>query len=698
MTDRLRSMPAWAWLAIIVVGSAVFRVWLVRGMAAPFIFVDELTYGELARSLAADDGYAVRGLATSGYSLLYPLLIAPAYLLFDAVPDAYAVAKSIGAVAMSLAAVPAFLIARRVLRPSLALLAAIIAVALPSMVYTATITTESLFYPVALTFAWLLLRYLDRPTWFRLGVMLVGLVCAFATRAQSLAFLPAIATAPLLLAVFERRRGALRPFIPLYCFLAGATVLVVGVQAARGLAPADLLGAYSIVGHGGYDVGSVARMWLWHLEELDLYAGIIPVAALVLLLCLVRGLPPRVQQHLAVTVSLLGWSTLAVAMFASRFASDRIQDRYLFFLVPLLVIALLSWVELGAPRPRVATTVAVIVALGLPLLFPYVRFIGEPAKSDTIGLLPLWTINGHLVLGAYWTTVGLVGAVLVLLFLLVPPRLAVAAPLVLLLLFVIVSRPVWSGPQGFRQAGAGALFQGIRGVERGWVDHAVPDGQEVVVLWTGRADRFTVNQNEFFNRRIGKVYYTDSPTPGGVNETPVSRAPEAGRAPLAGVYVLPNDNLVVAPYALLDGSITPDGVAVARDELLGMTLWRLTGPLSSRATLTGLYADGNWSGRTLTWTLLRCRPGTLTTSVHSDPSLFRTPQTVVALSGSRRAAVTFSPDARATLVIRVAPNGRGTCVVRFVVTPTANPAEVLPGSTDDRVLGAHFDAFAYEPQ
>ena len=150
MTERLRAVPVWAWLALIVVGSAALRLWLVSGMAGPFIFVDELIYSELARSLAAGDGYSVRGLPTSGYSLLYPLLIAPAYALFDGLPDAYALAKSINAVAMSLAAVPAFLIARRVVRPSLALLAALTAVAVPSLAYTATLTTESLFYPVAL--------------------------------------------------------------------------------------------------------------------------------------------------------------------------------------------------------------------------------------------------------------------------------------------------------------------------------------------------------------------------------------------------------------------------------------------------------------------------------------------------------------------------------------------------------------------
>ena len=63
------------------------------------------------------------------------------------------------------------------------------------------------------------------------------------------------------------------------------------------------------------------------------------------------------------------------------------------------------------------------------------------------------------------------------------------------------------------RSGEGALFQGIRGVPRDWIDARVPSGDEVAVLWTGRADRFTVNQNEFFNRTVGTVYYTSEPTP-----------------------------------------------------------------------------------------------------------------------------------------------------------------------------------------
>jgi positive regulator of sigma E activity len=700
--DRLEAVPVWLWLGGIVVVSFALRAWLARSMVAPFVMVDELVYSELARSLAEDASFAVRGSATSGYSLLYPLMIAPAYLAFDGLPTAYGVAKGIGALSMSLAALPVYFLARRVVGKWLSLLAAVLAVALPSMAYTGTITTESLFYPLSLVVALVLLLVLESPSWGRLALLGATVAAAFATRSQGLVFVPVAASAPLVLALLRGEARTLRPFLRLYVVLGVGAAAVFALQTARGENVRDLLGAYAIVGEGGYDAGTVLRFWLWHVEELLLYAAIVPVVALVVLLARARSLSRRLQEHLAVTVASLAWGTLVVAAFASRFASDRVQDRYLFYLVPLLVVVLLAWVHLGAPRPALTVGAAAGVALALVLLFPFSRFIGEPAKSDTLGLIPLWTVNRHLVAGEYWATVALVGLGVVVLFVLVPARYAVAVPLVLLGLFAVESRAVWSGSHGFVVASKGALFQGIRSVDRDWVDRAVPPGEEVVALWTGRADRFTVNQNEFFNRRVGRVYYTEAPTPGGVNETPVSRAPDEGFAngfPVSrgGVFYLPNDATVDAPYALLDGSVTPDGVVVARDRDLGTTLWRLTGPLSSRASVSGLYADGNWSGPVVTWTLLRCRPGTLTAAVHSDASLFRRSQRVSAVAAGERASIRFRPDDRATLRIRVSPGEDGRCSARFTVAPTAVPAEVLPGSTDDRRLGVHFDALAYEP-
>ena len=701
MGERLAAIPDWAWLAGIVALSCALRLWLVRGMVAPFVFVDEAIYTELARSLADSGSYAVRETPVSGYSLLYPALIAPAYGAFDGLVDAYGAAKATNAVVMSLAAIPTYLLARRVTGMWLALLGAVIAVAVPSMAYTGTMTTESLFYPVALGFAFVLVRYLERPGYAWLAALVVALGVAFATRSQSLAFVPAIATAPLLLALFRSSRAALRPFAPLYVLGAAAALGLVVLQAVRGQSLADLLGAYSIVGEGGYDVDHVLRYWLWHVEELDLYVGIVPFAVLLLFVLRGRTLPERLQEHLAATTALLVWSTLAVGAFASRFASDRVQDRYLFFLAPLLVVCVLAWVELAAPRPRAATAAAAAIALALVLVFPYVKFIGEPAKSDTLGLIPLWTFNEHLLAGRYWTTVAAVGAVLLTLFLLVPARYALAVPVILLVLFAMLSRPVWSGSHGFLAAGIGALRQGNPGLPRDWIDRAVPDGDEVAVLWTGRADRFTVNMNEFFNRRVGHVYYTDQPTPGGIGEIHVVRLDADDGELRAGAFVDAAGRPVTVPYALLDGSIVPDGALVGRNEVVGTALWRLTGPLSSRTEITGIYAD-TWSGERVRWRLLRCEGGRLTATVHSDPSLVTRAQGLRASTqASARGVDAFvrvpPTGEQVSLGIRTEPDG-GICTVDYVVAPTANPSEVIPGSTDDRELGVHFDAFAWKPR
>jgi hypothetical protein len=690
LRDRAARVPDAAWLTAIVSFSVLVRLWLVHEMPGPYIFVDELIYSELARSLADTASFAVRDVPVHGYSILYPALLAPAYRLFDSLPDAYAAAKATNAVAMSLAAVPAWLLARRVAGRWLALLAAAIAVAVPSMAYTATIVTENLFYPVALLFAWTLVLVLERPSLRRVALLGVVLVAAVATRSQALGFVGATVLAPFVLALLRWDLRALRPFAPLVAGTLALVVLVVGGQLLRGGSLSDLLGAYRVVGEGGYDASQVLRFWLWHVEVVTLYVCAVPVAALVVLLFRARSLPPAVQEHLAATLAILATSTLVVAGFASRFASDRVQDRYLFFLAPLLVIVVLAWVELGAPRPVAALLVGGALAVALVTAFPYDRFVGEPARSDTFSLLPLWTVNDHLVGGSYRLTVLVAALALVGLLLLVPARAAIVVPLAVLALFVVLSGPVWKGPHGVLQAGRGAVFTGIRGVDRDWIDRSLPDGAHVAVVWTGLADRFTVNQNEFFNRALGDVYYTSTPTPGGIGETGV------GIDPADGTLRTAEGKTIDAPYALLDGSISPDGEIVAQDVPLGITLWRLDGPLSSTTTLTGVYQNDTWSGPHVRWSRRHCHGGELDVWLQSDPNLVgdETTDVLATVRGTPVAHIVVPPVGAVQLrVPLVAENGM--CVVDFDVTPTRVPAERIEGSTDTRRLGVHFSTFLF---
>jgi hypothetical protein len=687
----LRRIPTWAWLTAIVVVSAAVRALLARDLVAPFIMVDEVIWSEIARGIADAGEPLLRDQPDPGYSVVYPLLLSPAYAVFQNLPEAYAAVKTTNAVLMSLAAVPAFFLARRVVERGLALLAAILTVAVPSLAYTGTVMTENAFYPLFLLVVLVLAIVLERPAPLLVLLLVLLLGLAFATRVQAVALAPAVLLAPLVLAVFERRGlgATILRFRWLYGIAAAAVVGVLAVQLASG----GLLGAYSPVEDRSYQVGEALRYVWWHVAELALYVLVIPLAALIVLVARARSLDPRLRAFLAATVSVTVCLVGVVATFASEF-SDRIEERNMFYVAPLFCIALLAWVERGAPRPRVLAAIAAVVSAGLVVAVPLDRFLTTSAITDTLMLLPLWSLQDRV--GKDWITVcalALAGA-LAAAFLLVPRRYALALPLLVLGLWILAVRPIWWGKHGFEQFSHGALFQGIRTADRDWVDRALPDGARAAFLWTGRTDRLTVNLTEFFNRDVGPVYYVTDPTPGGLPETRIRVDPTTGRA------TLPDGSPVRDRYLLADSSFEPDGEPLGRDKGWGVTLWRVHPPLVSASRIDGLYPNDTWSGPTVTYTRRRCAPGRLSVSLSSDANLFLEPQTVVARSNGRVVgSVRLPPERRSFLSVPVTPlPGTTDCRVVYTVSPTAVPAEITAGGNPDpRELGAHFNRFAYRP-
>ncbi|HEU4971984.1 MAG TPA: glycosyltransferase family 39 protein [Gaiellaceae bacterium] len=691
MGRALARVPTWAWLTAIVVGSAAVRAWLARDLVAPFIMVDEIIWSEIARGIADAGEPLLRDHPDPGYSVVYPLLISPAYVIFDNLVDAYAAVKTANSVLMSLAAVPAFFVARRVVKDGYALLAALLAVAVPSLAYTGTVMTENAFYPLFLVVVLVLLIMLERPTppWVVLLLALLGL--AYATRVQAVALGPAILLAPLVLALFEPR--GLRSAVSRYRWLYGVTLGAVGVALVFQLAAGDLLGAYEPVGERNYDLGDALRYLWWHIAELSLYVLVVPLAATVVLVARARTLDERLQDFLAATVSITVCMVPVVAVFASRF-SDRIEERNMFYVAPLFCIALLAWIERGAPRPRVLAAVAAVASALLVVAIPFDRVLTTSAITDTLMLLPLWSVQDRI--GDDWISLAALGlaAGLAAAFLFVPRRYAIALPLIVLGLWILAIRPIWWGTHGFERFSRGALFQGIRDADRDWVDNALAPGAKAAFLWTGRTDRLTVQVTEFFNRGVGPVYYVTAPTPGGLPETRVEIDPKTGRV------TLPDGSPVRDEYLLADSSFEPDGRRLAQDKGWGVTLWRVVTPLVSAVDIKGLYPNDTWSGPVVSYLRRRCGPGRLTVDLSSDPSLFSAAQSVVARSnGSVVGRARLQPTGHVLLNVPVSPMpGTTDCRVVYSVSPTAIPAEVIGGTnTDDRVLGAHFNRFVYRP-
>ena len=81
---------------------------------------------------------------------------------------------------------------------------------------------------------------------------------------------------------------------------------------------------------------------------------------------------------------------------------------------------------------------------------------------------------------------------------------------------------------------------------------------------------------------------------------------------------------VDARYVITEDAVSPDGVVLARDPGIGLTLWRVTAPLVATATrIEGRYPGDTWSGRTVTWTRERCRGGTLDRLALERPAALR---------------------------------------------------------------------------
>ena len=675
-----RAIPAWAWLAGIVALSSVVRYGFGRRMVAPWIMIDELVYSELAKSLAETGSFLIRGEPAGGtYGVVYPLLIAPAYALFDAVPDAYAAAKAINGVLISLAAVPAYLLARRVLEPGLSLLAAGLAVALPSMLYAGTLMTENAFYPVFLCAVLALVLALERPSPLRVVALLAVAGIAFLTRAQAVVFVPALLTAPLLLVAYGGRR--LREFRWLYALPAALGALVLLVQGARGRSPLDLLGAYRVTGEERYDVTEAARWLLYHVAELDLSLGVVPFAALVVLALVARRLEPRDRVFVAAAVSVAAWVLVQVAAFASRH-SLRVEERNMFYLAPLFLIALLLWIERGAPRPRGPLVAAAAAAAVLPALLPFSTLIGVSAVSDTFGLLPWWTVHEWGIgLDRLWIAVLLACGAAALAFALAPARWALVLPALLLVFFAVTTQPVDART---REASIGALFQGITRADRDWVDRSTSG--EVAAIWTGAIDHLTVLENEFFSRNVGPIYRTtDTHVPGELAQEQLRPERETG-------FLLdPAGEQVTAPYALVHDSLPLAGRVVARDETKDMSVVEPSGPLRLAYAVEGVDDDG-WSGPRAEYVRYACAGGSVLVTAESDPKLFATDQTLRARYGREVVEHRIPRQGATELRVPLVPDAAGNCVVELTVSPTA-----VPGNGDTRRLGTHFRSFVYRP-
>jgi hypothetical protein len=562
-------------LAGIVLAAAALWGALGQLLDVPTVFGDELIHWDASRSLAAGDGLRVRD-GGYGFGPVYPALVAPVHLLTDDDLSAYQWVRILDAFVFALAAVPAYLLARRVLPPGWSLGCAALTVAIPSALYTGFVMTEGPAYAACTLALLALARCLERPTvpaqLFALATVALATGVRFQLAVLGVALLVAL---PLRALVARRglqvsRRDVTRLW-PLLLVL-GAGIAVFTVRAVVG----NPLEGYGDLWRS-YDALEVAR-WTWRaFAGLGVYLALVPlVVAPTALRELVfegrlglRASAAFFSLFLTVNAALL----LVVGAFSStEFGVGFLHDRYLFYVVPLWLVTTAVWAERHVPfRPLELVLGGLLVLALLATLPTYLLNADSGRRFDaTASALPSEIAErAGLSEPPRWSLVAAAGAaILVAVVLSLLPRWLVLVPVAVV--FALDGAFAWDARI---DAARNETFAPMNAETVSWVDRAVPDGTEVATLSFGGslATRDALRLTEFFNASIGPAYDLG----GGYAPTLASdRVRVAG----GGVIVADTGEIdaewIVAPRELeLVGDVEAEGT------IEGLRLWRVRGPV-----------------------------------------------------------------------------------------------------------------------
>lgn len=331
----------------------------------PVFFPDEIIYSGLARGIAETGTPTFLGHALDIPAVLTAYLTAPVWLLSNT-ELAYHLAQSEGALAFSLAAIPVYLLARRLSLPSTtALLVAAATLVLPDLALSSLLVSEPFaFLLFAFTF-WAAHRALTSRSRLDQLLFLGLLVLLCFTRTQFVIVPAAYLFALLAQGLAERRlREALRAQL----LVLVAFALPLPITAALGFT--RVFGFYSsIAEHLTPAPGAFARWFLLNLLVLALSCGwLLAPGALAGLDAVLRRPRDRAERAFALLFVPVLLGQLGQASIISVQVHDA-QGRYLIYLLPPALICFAVAAHRGLLTGR-AHVVGLAALIPIALLAP----------------------------------------------------------------------------------------------------------------------------------------------------------------------------------------------------------------------------------------------------------------------------------------------------------------------------------------
>lgn len=505
-------------LALLWLAASVVLFVLADRYVTPRRYHDEFFYWGIAKSIAAGHGLSWRGSPVELRSFLYPLYIAPVFRLAGSVPTQYTLVHAFNAVAACAVVFPTYLMARSLASHRWSLAAAVFALCLPAINYSGIIGTESLAYPVCAAALAAILLVCRQPRPRNLVLACAAIVLAVLVRTQFVVLPVVLVLAILLTAAFRGRGGARKYLRSQWLVAAVAAVVVIAAVTAGALAADRIAGIYAGALH--QSPHSVGELWFWlrsFAADSVLLCGIVPaIAAWALLGSREQRRDPHAGALVALAIAAPIVLVLQLAWFSAGNdfnwrANHVFYERYLFYVAPVLFAA--GAAAVGRIRPRAvlaATAVAAVVVAGFSS-----EVVMTPFSYDAFGLTYLGFLSDAHEGWAPHVTLALVLLTVLLGLLLAAALVEQSRPLLARYARVLaVILPAFL-----------LLLTGAKAWSYGWLysqdslalqprppGFAQPLGSGPIALLAADTTAPVRDfQAEFWNPRIDRVYYDNSP-------------------------------------------------------------------------------------------------------------------------------------------------------------------------------------------
>lgn len=572
---RLVAIPARYVVAGVVVLSFGFRFLAGLAHATPLYFSDEYIYSTLARSIASSGKPLIRGGPAHFPALLEPILAAPFWLFHDPVL-AYRLTQAENSLFMSLAAVPVYLLCRRLeLGAWLGIAAAALTVASPDLFYTSFVLADPLAYLLVLCAVYAGVSALTRPT-RRSQLAFVALAGLSTFARVQYALLPLVFAVAALLV----ERGRVRAVVGRYRL--SLAIFVAPVLAFLALGPTKVLGYYSGLAKYHVHPGAILH-WFGTDGMLLAYAGgwvLVPGALVGLAYALWRPRSREEGAFAALALALAGAIFVEAVLYATN-GSARFQERYFMVLIPLVLPLFGLYLKRGLPA-RVPTALVALAFLVVSARVPLSGYTVGDGKQDSPFLFGVFQVEKLLSVGDGSLAVALIaGALSCLAIGIAFGRRFVGIAIVATL---AVSGSVSYGAISFDTTTAREIRDSYLPRDLRWIDHARLGS--VYLLQTPATPHVRAHEELFWNTSLTKVLLFGQASAIDAFRNDRVRATDDGRLLYRGHTL--RKPLAISSYAV---QVELSGARrVARGG--AYDLWRPTGTPRFALFAGGLYHDG----------------------------------------------------------------------------------------------------------